>query len=588
VNGNGTFTVKGNSSNWGTTGYSITNSACIVKYNTVASTWTAELRVPLRTTAGSGGTQWIDVGATPLIYFNVLRNNGTTPEYLTWPRYRKNLIYGPMNDILDILTYSYPPAEWGDATISTTNASGGVFLNWGDEGTEVVSNPLHDKSHIIWGAQNTFFANVQNNTIVNGAPTQADGVVANFRIAQWGIGSAPIVIPSDDAANYPNPTNPATIPANGAHEFNTLWTPTDTSYKVYPNCHQCIWVDLTAPPNTVITIPSVQWNMDFVADDVTITHICDPTGGGPGGGAGGGDGKGAIGTDGQGDPPEGGDKHEVIVEVEKEEYVKDVKTGDEPKKTIDPEWVRYFIGRDQIFVKQPVTSTTRSYVRWVARGHIFTGKYVTIRGKQYKLYKPMGSFGYAIQHVGEVAGWEDKVTGDKVQKIGPHTYKIMLPKDSRTNFDVEIHPVVLNGWSASIHGALSVPLGSLASNAGLGGALIADVGYQLFPGIALVLQAGINCFLPPSSAGATSWMINVSADVRFTLFRAGPLNVYAGPGGSILYHDSGAIDYGANACAGVDCRVATRFDVELGVMYHYLAPNNAQLLQISLGGVYRF
>jgi hypothetical protein len=562
------FTILGNSAGWTTTGYSLANPVKKTVYGT--GKWTAELKIPLKNTATSGGTGWINVTDGFLFYINVIRTQaGPTTDQLSWPRLATG---APLNPVTGVIAeFPYSPAEWGRATSSTTTSGGGVYLNGNDTGTTNA-----DSSHIVFGAPNTFFADVRNNTTMDTVAVPVSGITAQIRIAQWGFGTGTTTI-----ASWPDPV---TIDANGVHNYTQSWTPTDTRYQT--NCHQCIWVDLAGPADVYFTTPTRQKNMDFVSSATPDVHTCPPPPV-PSGSPPPMDGNAVIGDEGEGDPPDGEEEQEIVVEVNTEEHTQVFGKFEDVTPAKLPPWARtYYEGVAAAF-GQPA-GTTWSYIKWIASGHVFTGEYITINGEKRKLYRPLGSFGYVMEHRGPVAGWREGITGDAVERIGPSTYRIRLPKDSRTGVKVEIKPIPLNGWSASLHAGLGAPLGALASIAGLGGTVAVDCGYQLGPYLALVAQAGFTYFFPQASGPAASWVLTVSPDLRYLAIPQGAVRPYVGAGPSLLWRSDGTFDYGANACAGVDLTIAPRLDLEVGALYHYLLPSNAQLLQLMVGAVWKF
>jgi hypothetical protein len=149
----------------------------------------------------------------------------------------------------------YPDvAKWGEATLSKGFGNGVSVAAY-----EFGSNQANP-SQIALDKPNSFYAWAINNTSTAGTLVPAADVKATFTIANFGLSNAWANVPG-------NPAGAVTIPAAGAHRYETaLWNLSAAEVTNYTNNpHQCIRVTLTSTnPGTVIVQPSVQKNMDFV------------------------------------------------------------------------------------------------------------------------------------------------------------------------------------------------------------------------------------------------------------------------------------------------------------------------------------
>jgi len=212
------------------------------------NSWAIEMKIP-RSALGGFNDNWMGL----LVNGVVADEQAETAVLYAWPE--NSYVTGE----LDIAsgTGGYPPiAKWGNATLST-GFGNGVSVAYYEFGSNQ-ANP----SQIALNQPNSFHAWAINNTSAGGQLVPAADVTATFQIANFGLGN--------DWPNVPvagNPTAAATIPAAGAHLFETgLWNLSQQEQQNYQNnLHQCIRVTLTSTnPNTVIVQPSFQKNMDFV------------------------------------------------------------------------------------------------------------------------------------------------------------------------------------------------------------------------------------------------------------------------------------------------------------------------------------
>lgn len=212
------------------------------------NSWAIEMRIP-KAALGGFNDNWMGL----LVNGIVADLNAETATLYSWPEH--SYITGEIDAVGGT---GYPQvAKWGVATLSTAFGNG-VSPSYYEFGSNQ-ANP----SQIALNQPNSFHAWVINNQSSGGQLVAAADVKASFQIANFGIG--------DDWPDVPvagNPTAPVTIPAAGAHLFETgLWTLNGTQQGQYspPHDHQCVRLTLTSTnPDTVILQPTLQKNMDFV------------------------------------------------------------------------------------------------------------------------------------------------------------------------------------------------------------------------------------------------------------------------------------------------------------------------------------
>lgn len=212
------------------------------------NSWSVEMKIP-KAALGGFTDNWMGL----LVNGVVADMNAETAVVYSWPEqaYITGEIDAPGGT-------GYPDvAKWGEATLSK-GFGNGVSVAYYEFGSNQ-ANP----SQIALDKPNSFHAWAINNTSSGGVLVPAADVKATFTIANFGLSNAWANVPGSG-----NPSGAVTIPAAGAHQFETgLWSLSAAEVAAYSaHTHQCIKVTLSSTnAGTVITQPSVQKNMDFVS-----------------------------------------------------------------------------------------------------------------------------------------------------------------------------------------------------------------------------------------------------------------------------------------------------------------------------------
>jgi hypothetical protein len=209
-------------------------------------TWSVELKLPRVTVPVQAGGFGLFVDVIPTNSWE-----DTAVQY-AWPSDRQ--IAGPDGtSIAAQIESTPPPATWGIALLGDL-AAGVSIVGFGSNGS--------DPTKISRTTPNEF-----NATLANGSAAAASGLVATFRIANWGVsGGSWAQIPSTawtpggGGLTRSNPTLPIALNQNEYRTvYSGLWAPTGTTYAP-PNNHQCVRVEVVGN-NGVNT--QRQFNMDF-------------------------------------------------------------------------------------------------------------------------------------------------------------------------------------------------------------------------------------------------------------------------------------------------------------------------------------
>jgi hypothetical protein len=532
--------------------------------------WDVEMRLP--------------IGAAPMaindqfyFYYNVLRvSSGATPdvaEYF-WPRLSQN-----------IGTVLRPSALyagcWSKADKTTGVALDGVWCDW--NATSVTPpNPSYptDDFYITYNNTGAAVANTFTTTVKNDRQktdntgtnyVDSPGVKVLLRMANWGIAGAnpgPDWSELDDLfpTSSGSDTNPstaqtvlaATSPSNPGTATYTYTCDVGPASALPANIaayhHQCLYTELTANDEVYIKTKGVYRNMNFEhASEVRREAI--------------------ISVRGYGQAPKGRTTHRYLLRTSRKERV-------------------FRSGERTTFGKGPVPpgagangSDATSYLTWEINGYLCTGKYLVIRGKPFEILNATGSFGYIVEHDGEVAAWDPRIEGARL--TGDGSYELEIPAESAVKIVTDIKPVDYTPFSLSLHGGLAFPLANFSATYAMGFCAILDAEYSFTPNLALVLMGGFNYLPGSTSLILPTTIINVALNFRFTLPIGQTFYAYAQAGPDMYIQDFSIFDAGYNGGLGAGLVLSPRFRLELGADYHSTWSQHNWLLQTHLGIVLR-
>ena len=414
--------------------------------------WSVEVCLPTVSGGAGGGDDWINLGDRFGVYANVIRlcsgpgcSFNPTPFdggsfQFVWPRANYATGQGLIQGVA-ALSLAEIPLSWlseaflGSAAAGCSGVAGVKFQNGGSSIGVLAGGAITSGIHRT--NANTFIARV-----VNTATTAADGVAASFRIANWGIGPGYNnrwnIIPATGGTS--NPTAGATIPSGGAPVDLTMqWQLNSAEQGLYGtppakplSSHQCIWVSLDSVQAVDFVESSVRRNCDFVplSEHEQVAEISG---------------------DGYPPPPDGAadqDMALIVSQARRGRLVADDDVLDFARRNLERlttgrtyqrgkslkgrgNWLEYLVallGRLKIIYEW----------FWVMDAYRKTEFSVGVDGKTYRIYEPVGSFGYIADHEGLVSAWDQSVTpvpGDagRFQQTGPDAYRLLVPNGGKAH-----------------------------------------------------------------------------------------------------------------------------------------------------------
>jgi len=521
--------------------------------------WFVEIKIPITQLRWDIDPNGINIPASGVFgfYFNVIRTGTTNEKY--WPPTAAAEITGDINlntPVVDV---------WGTATRDPSETCSGVYINSND----ITTNNTPD-SKINLNAGNIFSANVHN----TGA-SAADGIYAEFKIANFGISSF------GDWQTVPigtsNPTAEETISAGGSEIMSTdSWFLTGDQQTEYAaNSHQCILVQLNqknASTNAIFINDSARRNMDFgTASSFSRTA--------------------EISAKGYGAPPPGMAKHLFNLRMITRKGM--VKKNDLDQYGQALETVRM----DRIFDNWGLFANNRSTFNefnrnvvsqmvLVANAFRRTGRFIIIEGKRFELWDGVGAFGFVLEHEGPVDKWKYDLTGRGLSgNIEDNNYSIQISPEEVATVTTAVKSVFYR-FALIVRGGIAYPGGNFSDLYNPGFSF--HLGLEYLIGSPFTVEAifGYHSF-KYVRPGAKLNIIQGALNARY-YFLTSRFRTFVNSGVGIYSFDPGDTKFGFNAGCGIQYTLSTRFSLEAAYNYHTVSTTGANLNFSTLQGGFRY
>lgn len=560
-----------------------------------ANSWAVQVKLPLSEVQVSGGSF--------KLWYEMLAGTPSTPVVkFTWPRSGAEVttqagfpfanVYPPPGSWLSFRTSSGPTdPQCATASVSLDRyqigTNNGSQILWREVPPGLPPKPV-----------NTFFARPQNNS---GQTIPAGGILATFRIANWGalpdweqgvpIDTLWAKVPNgEDVPNSDQIFNGALADASNDARFD--WTLTNAQLAPFKNGdrrpHQCMLVELksTMSPGLVFTNASVYRNMDFVsasefsrAAEVSVVGLT----------------------------PLSEEPRDVYLFVETLNMPARVVEKPEPDPLPEPrdhdvEFAandrpapRPEIGREtppdeleQLIADGKVDREQLDEVMPTYRVHAYTdtGAFVNLDGVRRPVLTPMTGFGYYVSHEGELEGWQHDVDGNGLETLAPNWYRIPVPNNGKTTVTTVIEALEPRRWSLSLHVGQNDPRGDLGD--GCDGDLSwgVDLEYRFDPTWAAELFYGHEDF---DCGGGDGEIDHLSLNGK-AYFLPGPWRPFVGAGVGHYDFSPGPSETGFNLFGGVQTNPLPQLGLEATARYHFVDASgiSADFLTYHLGARFRF
>jgi hypothetical protein len=392
------------------------NKIHVWAYSTT-SNWAVHINLPLNEDLFGSGVILPDAF---IMWYEVLQKvAGSEGTVYTWP---VGQVLETDTDEVGEPLIAPLDEDWQNFSLSSgpydlSCSSTGITIDPLDIGT----NHGMGAGYISKDEENTFYAKPTNKT---GGDVDVGKVHARFRIANWGTQPYPYDIPDAETelwkdirgledVTQDDPPDP--IANNDQWNITGTWELNPEEQTQFNGTtrsnHQCMLVELSGPRLEFIR-SSVHRNMNFVSGSKFREYAQVNVVGLP--------------------PIEGkGFKRNVYLYVQ---------TFNMPSKVVD---VRL---EDKILKKYPkcseesllltrIEKITKSEPTYIVHGYYDTGRRVKIDGKMLNILRPMTSFGYFVQHQGELTGWKHNLEG--AEKIAPNFYKLAVDSVATISTTIE-------------------------------------------------------------------------------------------------------------------------------------------------------
>jgi hypothetical protein len=504
--------------------------------------WAVQLRLPIAALQQTCGRVQL--------WYQLLAGTPTAPvASFTWPRTGADIDGGTMASPHAPL---FPdPAIWHWFRPSTGPsdqrcATAGVSLDYTAIGT--TNTPA---SEIRYRAAapfpvNTLFARPTNHS---GAAIPAGAITATFRLANWGSvpGDWESGVPVDQLwARIPGGTDVPTsgaIPdgatADATSQSHFDWTVADPDLTQFVSGarrpHQCMLVELKSSVGLTFTNSSVYRNMDLVSASTFQRDALLSV---------------------KGLAPAAAGSRDVYLYVEARDMPERVEPG------------------------KPVREKRAALPTY--RVHVYhdTGNVLSIGGTARPVLRYQTSFGYEVNHQGELTGWRHGIDGAGLELLAPNWYRIQVPNNGEVPVTTTIEAVEPGGaahpWSLSLHAGATLLVGPSRNryNTGLGGGL--DIEFLLGTSFALEAFVGLEQ-LPGKGGTADLRVAELYLSAKLFPFQA-PIRPFALAGGGAYGLDPGSWNAGVHAGLGLQLDLSANFAVEATAKYHHL-PGASPVLQ---------
>jgi hypothetical protein len=146
----------------------------------------------------------------------------------------------------------------------------------------------------------------------------------------------------------------------------------------------------------------------------------------------------------------------------------------------------------------------------------------------------------------------------------------------------------LNDYGLSAHIGMAIPTVDLTENYKRGVNFLLDVEYHLDEAWSLVGFFGYNQFVSTQRNVDDTYVLNVSANLRYQYLLQYPLFLYVGAGPGVYIPKTGNTEFDVNIGLGLNYKVDSHFALEWGADWHCIFNPQLQFVHTHIGLVYNF
>jgi hypothetical protein len=246
--------------------------------------------------------------------------------------------------------------------------------------------------------------------------------------------------------------------------------------------------------------------------------------------------------------------------------------------------------RDAVFTDLRISTETPTY--WV---HVYreTADSIVIHGVKRPVLRAQTSFGYRVEHHGDLAGWKHDLTdGGELIRLAPNFYKLTVPNDSFATVTTTIEALEPKRSALSLHAGLSLPHANFKNLYDRGEGMTLNLERRVSSSVRVAALFGFHRFDLTSVSVPTAAHLDVShvSGSLEKFLTSGPLVVFVDAGGGMYRFNPGSTKPGAHAGLGVEYEPSLR--LALGVSYRvhtvFTTGSNTTFSAIQAGGRVNF
>jgi len=201
-----------------------------------------------------------------------------------------------------------------------------------------------------------------------------------------------------------------------------------------------------------------------------------------------------------------------------------------------------------------------------------TGDSVTKGGVKRPVLRAQTTFGYWVDHDGELQGWKQTLTGATLIRLNSNWYKVTVPNGGVTQVTSTIQAMEPKRSAFALHGGLSFPLSDLKNAYDRGFGISGAIERRINGTFALAALVGYHRFDSVSTtvSGATPHLevVHLSGILETTLMASGPLAVSVDVGAGMYRFQPGNSKSGAHAGVGFEYAPSLRVELEISARVH--------------------
>ena len=192
------------------------------------------------------------------------------------------------------------------------------------------------------------------------------------------------------------------------------------------------------------------------------------------------------------------------------------------------------------------------------------------------------SFGYWVEHDGEIMGWRHHIEGEHLVRLAPNYYKIEVPNSGRSIITTVIEPIAWKPFALSLHAGIGIPSGNFKNTNDPGLALTADAEYWLSRSVGVEGLFGYHRF-GGTSGNPDLELFHASGGLELRITTGTPSIIVEG-GGGFYNFKPGSGDPGVHGGVGLEFDVSPYVSLGASGRIHSVSTSGSKTTFYSVQG----